>query len=318
MNIQLRDGLKIQTSEIEVSADATVHDNSDCGIISHAHADHIPSGLSSNEYICSKKTYELVNSRKRSYEYKTDNEHITQHKAGHIPGSRCFTIHGDKDILYTGDFSVRDRMHLEGFNPPEADILITESTYGNPRYVFDDQEKLESNIVSWFEQNRGNRIVCKGYSLGRAQEIEILARRAGFENILVNKATMKMNRILSDDDMKFSTKLYEDEFARDTILISSNSRQVRSFSDERDIKTANFTGWAHDGRYQKSERFDRSFVLTDHADFSELIETVESVNPDMVYTLHGYKDRLAEEITKRLSIDSQALRNNQTTIGDFQ
>lgn len=318
MKIRLKNGLQIENGEIVVSADATKHEDSDIGLISHAHADHIPSGVKNGLYVCSDKTYKLAKSRKRSYDYTDEHDNITQYDAGHIPGSRCFLVEGEKDILYTGDFSVRDRMHIDGFNPPSADILITESTYGHPRYQFDSQSRLESKIVSWFKKKRGERVVCKGYSLGRAQEIEILARRAGFKNIIVNKATMKMNSLLSTADREFSTSLYEDEFPEDTILITSNRQHILSLLDQENTSTANFTGWAHDGRYQSSDIYDRSFVLTDHADFSELIETVREVDPETVYTLHGYTDKLANEIRSRIGVESRSLRNNQTTIQDFQ
>lgn len=317
MNIKKRDGLIIECLDMKISVDCDIHNDSNIGIISHAHADHLPlNSTEKDEYLCSKRTHSLASRRSVNFNFSTQMDNIIMFDAGHIIGSKSFLIEGDKDILYTGDFSLRDRMHISGFEPPSADVLIIESTYGHPRYNFEDQNVLESKIIEWFKKNIDERLVCKGYSLGRAQEIEILAKEAGFDNILVNKATKNMNECFSDE-YNFSTDIYEDELPDKSVLITSNKKQIENFSEEDDVKTAIFTGWAHDNRYENNKTYDESFVLTDHSDFEELIKTVNQVEPEKVYTVHGYKDRLANEIQKRLGIQSQSLKNNQREITDW-
>ena len=57
--------------------------------------------------------------------------------AGHIAGSNMFLVRGEKAVLYTGDMSTRDRFGMEGARPIKTDVLIIESTYGDPSYRFD-------------------------------------------------------------------------------------------------------------------------------------------------------------------------------------
>jgi putative mRNA 3-end processing factor len=317
MEIQLNSGLHINLNEKRISIDCKVDSESDFGFISHAHADHTPSSFSNSAYICSDLTYDLTKKRVSKFSRKNQLGNIELINSGHIPGSSGLLLNFDNRIFYTGDFSTRDRMHLTGLNTPDCDKLVMESTYGHPRYKFPEQDILEENVTEWFRGMRGEKVVCKGYSLGRAQEIEILARRAGFDNILVNKATKNMNSEISDEDNSFSTDLYRGNLPEDTVLITSNKNHIRDLSGRKNVSTATFTGWVNDGRYNSSATYDRAFTLSDHADFTELISVVEEANPDIVYTIHGYKDRLAKEIRSRLGIEAQSLKEGQMTLGDF-
>lgn len=317
MDIHLENGLQIKSGDFHISADSKVASKADYGVISHAHADHTPSSFSDEEYVCSDLTEVLVNSRVGEFNRIDSPRNINLIESGHIPGSTGFIVElENKSVLYTGDFSLRDRMHLSGMDEKQScDILIMESTYGHPRYKFPRQEVLEKDIVDWFSEKLGEKVVCNGYSLGRAQEIEMLARRAGFEDIVVNKATSNMNRHISSK--KFSTKVFDGSMDESSVLITSNRRHIENLTGEDDIYTATFTGWASDGRYQSSSLYDRAFTLSDHADFTELLSLVKSTNPEKVYTVHGFKDRLAKEIQKQLGIEAQSLKEGQRTLGDF-
>ena len=43
---------------------------------------------------------------------------------------------GEESVLYTGDFKLRRGLSAEPCEPRKADILIMETTYGLPQYVF--------------------------------------------------------------------------------------------------------------------------------------------------------------------------------------
>ena len=314
MNIWMNSGLQVETEDFRITLDAEVSESSDFGVISHAHSDHLPRRSSTGSYVCSDITSRLCKQRVGELS-RESNDSIRMINGGHIPGSKAVVIEsGGDSILYTGDFSVRDRLHLNGFEATEADYLIIESTYGHPRYNFENQESLESDIVEWFETV--DSAVCKGYSLGRAQEIELLSRRAGKDTVLVNKETWNINSCLEDFGYDFSTNLYNDELPEGSVLITSNSNQFESVS-ESGLESAVFTGWASDGRYDNLGVTDEAFVLSDHPDFSELLGVVEEVNPERVFTVHGYKERLANEIKRRTGIEATALKNGQRRLDSF-
>lgn len=97
--------------------------------------------------------------------------------AGHILGAAITELEllddGEwKRVVFTGDLGRRDMPLLEDPEPVEgADVLITESTYGNKVHptVGDLQQELLAIIVRTVK--RGGRVVIPAFSLGRTQQI---------------------------------------------------------------------------------------------------------------------------------------------------
>ena len=80
--------------------------------------------------------------------------------------------------------------------------------------------------------------------------------------------------------------------------------------------TAGFSGGAIDDSFRFRGDFDVTFRLSDHCDFTELLELVETVDPERVYTQHGFAETLATALTTR-GFDATALKQNQTSLRQF-
>ncbi|MEM2093988.1 MAG: MBL fold metallo-hydrolase RNA specificity domain-containing protein, partial [Candidatus Bathyarchaeia archaeon] len=65
---------------------------------------------------------------------------------------------------------------------------------------------------------------------------------------------------------------------------------------------ASATGWALSG-WRKEEPI--AFPLSCHADFAQLMQYVETVNPKAVLTLHGFSEEFARQVRKRLGIEAR-------------
>lgn len=323
MRISLSNRVKVECTHNTYAIDGTPSEG-EVGVLTHAHADHLP-GSTNHEYICSDLTKSLGAERIGSFNSKTDDKNVELFNAGHIPGSRSVLIDDDGETaLITGDFNTRNTVLTDGFDfNRTVDKLVLESTYGHPRYKFPSQDQIESEIVEWFESISDHKIICRGYSLGRAQEIELLARKAGFEDILVNTATMNINKRINDFyERDFSTnKLRELSDLEDgQLYVTSNKQDLKNVPDvfdSEEIKTGAFTGWAIRRDYESSRLYDAGFPLSDHADYNGLIETVRKIQPSTVYTMHGYKDSLADSIVSETGIESKSLKKNQKTLSDF-
>ena len=108
---------------------------------------------------------------------------VTFFDAGHVLGSAITALdvddeHRKKRVVFTGDLG---RKHMPILRDPEvpegADVLITESTYGNrfhdPIQSMDD--RLAEVITRTYE--RGGKIVVPSFALERAQEIVYALKR---------------------------------------------------------------------------------------------------------------------------------------------
>jgi Cft2 family RNA processing exonuclease len=100
--------------------------------------------------------------------------------AGHIVGAACIYMeYGNRSILYTGDYNTTSSRTAEGLklaDLPEADILITESTYGADTHP--SRRSQESDLIKAIVEvvSAGGNVLIPAFALGRAQEI-ILAIR---------------------------------------------------------------------------------------------------------------------------------------------
>jgi len=59
------------------------------------------------------------------------------------------------------------------------------------------------------------------------------------------------------------------------------------------------SGWAVNPFYKNMFNADESFILSDHADFDGLYETVKKVKPKKVYTMHGFSKDFAKFLNKK-------------------
>ncbi|PSB56369.1 MBL fold metallo-hydrolase [Chamaesiphon polymorphus] len=100
--------------------------------------------------------------------------------AGHIVGAACIYLqYGNRSILYTGDYNTTSSRTAEGLklaDLPQADILITESTYGSDTHP--SRRTQESDLIKAIVEivAAGGNVLIPAFALGRAQEI-ILAIR---------------------------------------------------------------------------------------------------------------------------------------------
>lgn len=148
--------------------------------ISHAHSDHLPSAtkkLEERSIVCSPITATLASKRLKRPLTKpivpSDHPDVEMLNAGHIAGSNMFLVKGEKTVLYTGDMSTRDRFGMEGAKPVKTDVLIIESTYGDPSYKFPATEKIARVIKDWVEDSMssGFSTALFAYPLGKSQEL---------------------------------------------------------------------------------------------------------------------------------------------------
>jgi putative mRNA 3-end processing factor len=331
--VSLRDGVQIDlmTGETFV-ADAT-EPNGDIVALSHAHGDHLYTRAPA-DVICSDLTARLAAARREDEGAlsRTTHRAVEQVPAGHVPGSRAIVIEDDDGTtyLYTGDFSTRDRFTLDGFDAEavvsdhDIDVLITETTYGKPEYVFEEQDVLEARIIDWLDDTHETPVILFGYTLGRAQELELLVNRSERERLFVTEATERLNSIIDEDHgIDFAAERYEQDVtigAGDALVLPAQTNKL-SFVDHivenTDAVKAGFSGWAIEDSFKYRGDYDETFVLSDHSDFSELIATVEELNPERVYTQHGFADTFATHLEAELDIKARSLKKNQTALDAF-
>lgn len=292
-----------------------------CNFISHAHEDHIMGVTKGNKiYLTAetgdilrfggKKSLEDYNSLKYGETVEVDNLKITAHNAGHILGSAQFEIQtSDTSIVYTGDINCRSMLTTSAAEAIPCDILILETTYGNPFYVFPNPEEVYAEIVGWTlgQIHEGKIPTFKVYSTGKAQEIIRLINRFTTIPVVAHPTTSKISEAYEKNGVELA---YTDSNSEEGREILKDKQCVYVTSSNEDVLTNEYyspaiaTGWAM--RF-KSSAACTAFPLSNHADFNQLLNYVEQAKPKRVYTVHGFRDDFGKYIQKKLGISARPI-----------
>lgn len=326
IDVRLGNGITVETQSLGTVALDPRRVSNELTILSHAHTDHLPSRKPSEPVIASRLTGRLAAERRGWNELPvTEHPAVELFPAGHVAGSRAALITDNgRRILYTGDVCTRDRPGITGFEPVPADVLILEATYGSKEYRFPPIDSVVDEIETWLSASSTVPKILLGYSLGRSQRIIRLFEESFDIQLKTTESIRRINELIGESTGRpFSCELYDTDeplTENEALLVTNQmarSEWVQTLIEERDANVAGFTGWALDRGYRYRRSVDIGFPLSDHCDYTVLLELVEGVDPEIVYLHHGFSTELAKGLTRR-GYDARALVRGQATLDDFR
>jgi len=321
-DVQLRQGLHLPQIDWWLDAPRPVARS----FVSHAHFDHMARHRLT---LCTESTARLMYARQPARRERLalpfDRPHelapgcrVTLLPAGHILGSAQFLAESEHGrLLYSGDFKLRPGRAAEACATPHADVLIMETTFGLPKYKLPPPEEVIDGIVRFCRETLAARAipVLFGYSLGKAQEL--LASLAGAElPIMLHPEILRLTQVCEKLGLTFPAYREFDALAAPGHVVivppQSSKAWLARLAPRR---TAMATGWALDSSTKYQMGVDAAFPLSDHADFPELLEFVDRVQPRRVLTVHGFAAEFAQTLRAR-GVDAWALgKENQLEFG---
>ncbi len=283
----------------------------DFAFISHAHSDHTGRH---RETILTPETGVLMETRmgpapgiehRIPYHERRDfgKFAITLVPAGHVLGSaQCYIESDAGSLLYTGDFKLRQGLSSTSAEAVAAEILIMETTFGRPHYIFPPSADVVAGVVRFCQETLedGDVPVLLGYSLGKAQEILAALSDAALP-VMLHGAVAKITAVYEALGVRFPAyQKYRAGATAGHVVIcppsANGSPMIQKIARRR---LAGLTGWAMDPGAIHRMRCDAVFPLSDHADYPDLLRHVEAVNPDRVLTLHGFAQDFARDLRAR-------------------
>lgn len=261
-------------------------------VISHAHADHAVSG-NINVY-ATEATYAFMQLRygksasKVSYTlaYNTPftigDVQITFIPAGHMPGSaQVLMEYKGIKYLYTGDYKLQPDATCEPMEFVKADVLITESTFADPTTAHPDpiEEIKKLNDIKI-------NILLGAYSLGKSQRlIRLINDYAPQKKILVHHRIMPINAIYQKMGFDLGThQMYGRKLMKEQLeyVYIVPPFTFDSYLRATGVKRLFASGWKN-----LQVNAQDTLFISDHADWDDIIKTIEQTQPQQVWTLHG-------------------------------
>ena len=266
--------------------------------ISHAHTDH---AVRQEEILCTRETAKFYQHRygkakfhilEYNHPRKLEGLKVKLFPSGNILGGAQILLEKEGvRIVYTGDFKLRESLTAKGAEIKKCDILILESTFGLPRYVFPPAREVHAQMVDFVEtaQKRGEIPIFLAYSLGKAQEAMKILSKSGCL-LSVHGSIYPIAKIYEEFGVKFNKwECYKSGNLEGKVMIVppwvKGSRIVEKIPRKR---IAILTGWAVDPGAKKRYGVDEVIPLSDHADFMELMAYVKKAQPQKVFTVHGF------------------------------
>ena len=327
ISITNSNGIVVSTKRRKVFLDPDKPPDSGLSFISHAHLDHIHSSFYGKHVIASAETVKLAMERGFTINnYSEYGEDIETFDAGHILGSRAILI--DNSVFYTGDFALRPRAFLEGGKATKCDVLIMETTFGSPEFIFPPVSKVfeQTNRLIAEMFAKGVPVVLMGYPLGKSQ---ILSHYFSFwDPVYVYESIAKMNNVHGEFGVSLGAnfKNYEDAKEKGWLnrkpwvllspLMSGRSKFVKELKEKYGAILVAFSGWACRPGYKNAMNVDYAFPVSDHCDFSELLQLVKQCSPRKVITAHGQNAAFAAFLQEQ-GYDAQPTSALHASMTDF-
>lgn len=284
-------------------------------VISHAHGDHARGG--SEAYLAAAPSVPVL--RRRLGEARIEGVPfgervrmgevtVSFHPAGHVLGSAQIRVERGGEVwVFSGDYKRRADPTCEPFEPVPCHTFITEATFALPIYRWDETGVVAREIFDWWEANReaGRASVLFTYALGKAQRILGELARLTDRTVFVHGSVEPLNECYRQAGVAMlptrpvSETVRGQSFAGELVLAppsAGGSTWMRRFGP---ASTAFASGWMRVRGTRRRRGFDRGFVVSDHADWPDLLRTFEDVGAERVLTTHGYAEPLARYLRER-------------------
>jgi putative mRNA 3-end processing factor len=233
---------------------------------------------------------------------------VSFHPAGHILGSAQVRVERGGEVwVFSGDYKRGADPTCEPFEPVACHTFITEATFALPIYRWRPAAEEAADVLAWWRGNgeAGRASVLFCYALGKAQRLLGELARLTDRPVYVHGAVEPLNEcyrqagVIMLPTVPVSEAAKGQPFAGELVLAppsAGGSTWMRRFGP---ASTAFASGWMRVRGTRRRRGFDRGFVISDHADWPDLLRTIAETGAERVLTTHGYAEPLARYLRER-------------------
>lgn len=285
-------------------------------VITHGHGDHARAGMGS--YYTSAAGLPILQWRLGAQDYRTfdygdaftlGRTRVSLHPAGHVLGSAQVRIECDGQVwVVSGDYKRQPDPTCAAFAPQCCDVFVTEATFALPVYRWPDTAAVARDIVAWREEcaARGETALLLCYALGKAQRL--LAELHAFTDrpallhgaIAAGVAAYRTAGVAMPECETVAEQAQRGrDHAGELVLAppsAAGSPWMRRF---RRVQTAFASGWMQLRGNRRRRHVDRGFVVSDHADWPALLQTIGQSRARRIIVTHGAGDALVRLLNER-------------------
>jgi putative mRNA 3-end processing factor len=278
-------------------------------VITHGHADH--ARPNNQNVLATSGTIAVMKHRYRdaagknlqALQYreplKVNDISVSFYPAGHVWGSAQVLLdYRGQRVVISGDYKRRYDPTCEPFEPLSCEVFITEATFGLPIFTHpSDQEELHKIVISMEKYpDRAHLVGC--YALGKCQRLLLRLRQLDFKRpIYLHGALEGLTALYQENGFDFGELCLvsgvNEKHLRGELILCPPSALADRWSRRFDDPVIGLaSGWMRILQRSKQRGVELPLVISDHADWPELIKTLKDVNPNELWVTHGQEDAL--------------------------
>ena len=292
-------------------------------LITHAHADHARSGcgeywaIGRSAAVLRQRLGQQINLHDVNYgdEHRIGDARVSFHSAGHVLGSAQIRLQaGGETWLVSGDYKRDSDPSCDPFSVVSTDVLISEATFGLPIYRWPAGQQVAADLLRWWREapERASLLFC--YAFGKAQRLLAELHQLGVrDTVLLHGAMVPITQAYRDEGIAMvptepvSSLPRNADLSGRLVLAPPSAHRSPWMKRFKAPQTGFASGWMAVRGARRRRGYERGFVLSDHADWPGLLQTVRDSKAQMVYVTHGQSDVLARYLREMEGINAEPL-----------
>jgi putative mRNA 3-end processing factor len=223
--------------------------------------------------------------------------------AGHILGSAQIVIeHSGRCVVVSGDYKRTSDPTCLPFETVRCDLFITEATFGLPVFCHEPPDKEVARLLGSLAANPDRTHLLGVYALGKCQRMIMMLRKAGYDapiflhGALVNLCSLYQRLGVNLGELLPVTERDPARYQGAIVMCPPSAiadRWARRFGDALSCFAS---GWMRVRGRARQRGAELPLVISDHADWPELIDTIRETGASEVWVTHGREDALVHQL----------------------
>ncbi|MEO0961520.1 MAG: ligase-associated DNA damage response exonuclease [Pseudomonadota bacterium] len=219
--------------------------------------------------------------------------------AGHVLGSAQAVIeHQGTRIVVSGDYKRRRDPTCARFEPVPCDVFVTEATFALPVFRHPPTEDETAKLIASLERFPERTHLVGAYALGKAQRVIMHLREQGYDRpVYLHGAMEKLCSLYKEFGVDLGNLLpvaghSKEDLAGQIVVAPPSATRDRWSRRFADPVTAFASGWMRVRARARQAAVELPLIISDHADWDELLSTIEELSPQKLWVTHGREDAL--------------------------
>jgi putative mRNA 3-end processing factor len=219
--------------------------------------------------------------------------------AGHVLGSAQIVLeHAGERVVVSGDYKRRADPTCAPFVPVPCDIFITEATFGLPVFRHPDTASEIDRLLHRLHADPSRCVLVGAYALGKAQRVISELRARGHHAPIYYHGAMERLCALYEEfgvslgELRHCAGATKAEIAGHIVICPPGALNDRWSRRLPDPVTAMASGWMRIRQRARQRNVELPLIISDHADWDELTQTIRDVAPKEVWITHGREEAL--------------------------